>query len=286
MNIIFEKDFNLENYNAYRIKAICAIAWFPKTEMELCAIYKNSSTPKIIIGNGNNIILSREYYKEEFIILNGCLDKIENYETIILAEAGATLENLCEVALQNSLSGLENFYDIPSSVGGGIVMNAGTKDGEIKDILVKVSFLNTSNMEIGSILKEDMNFSYRNSIFQNEKDKIILKGWFQLKPGNNFEIKNKMQLIKKNRWEKQPREFPNCGSVFKRPSGKFVGPMIDELSLKGFSIGGAKVSEKHSGFIINTGEASGKDILALISEIQRKVKEKFNIELEVEQRII
>ncbi len=240
----------------------------------------------IVLGSGHNVILSKEDYDEEFIILNGCFDKIEISGTEVIADAGATLLQLSDASLKNSLAGFEIFYDIPSSVGGAVVMNAGTKEGEIKDVLVKVRYLDLADMKIKEIAKEDIGFEYRNSFFQKHTNKIVLKAWFKLVKGTPKEIKAKMEQTKQIRWAKQPREFPNCGSVFKRPPGRFVGPMLDELGMKGFTIGGARISEKHSGFIINTGNATGKDILAVMAEAQRRVKEKFGVDLEVEQRII
>lgn len=280
-------NFNLKEYNAYCIKAICSKAWFPENETDLLEIFsQNKNNRLIIIGNGNNIILSKEYYEDMFIIFNGCFDKVKVNNTEIEAEAGATLLQLSETALEHHLNGLEIFYDIPSSVGGAVVMNAGTKEGEIKDILIKVRYLDLADMQIKEIAKEDIGFEYRNSFFQKNTDKIVLKVWFQLKKGNTEQIKARMEQTKQTRWAKQPREYPNCGSVFKRPPGRFVGPMIDDLGMKGYTIGGAKISEKHSGFIINTGNASGKDILDIIAEVQKRVREKYSVDLEVEQRII
>ena len=285
MNYI--NNFNLKEYNAYRINAVCAKAWFPENETDLLEIFSQNKNKRfIILGNGNNVILSKDYYEEEFIILNGCFDKVTVNDTEIEAEAGAMLLQLSETALKNHLTGLEIFYDIPSSVGGAVVMNAGTKEGEIKDILIKVRYLDLADLKIKERIKEELGFEYRNSFFQKNPDKIVLKAWFHLKPGDPKVIKEKMETHKNLRWEKQPREYPNCGSVFKRPPGRFVGPMLDELGLKGFSIGGAMVSPKHSGFIVNSGNATGQDILDLIAEIQKRVKEKFGVDLEVEQRII
>lgn len=286
MNQLYQ-NFNLTNYNAYRINAVCTKAWFPENETDLLEIYsQNKNKRLIILGNGNNIILSKEYYEEEFIIFNGCFEKITVNNTEMEAEAGATLLQLSETALKHHLTGLEIFYDIPSSVGGAVVMNAGTKEGEIKDILVKVRYLDLADLQIKEISKEDVGFEYRNSFFQKNTNKIVLKAWFKLDKGNPEQIKDKMDETKQVRWAKQPREYPNCGSVFKRPPGRFVGPMLDELGMKGFTIGGAKISEKHSGFIVNTGNATGKDILSIISEAKKRVKEKFGVDLEVEQRII
>ncbi|MFD1133099.1 UDP-N-acetylmuramate dehydrogenase [Psychrobacter sanguinis] len=283
---VIEK-MDLTELNSYRIKSICKKAYFPDSEKELIALLKdNSSKPLNIIGNGNNIILSKEYYETPFIILNKCFDKIVFENGLLIAEAGATLLKLSEIALHYGLTGLEEFYDIPSSVGGAIVMNAGNKDKEIKDVITKIRFLDLNTLEVSEITSEQANFSYRNSFFQEENNHIILKAWFKLSPGDPSEIQHKMLQGKKLRWAKQPREYPNSGSVFKRPEGRFVGPMLDELNLKGLSIGGAQVSTKHSGFIVNKGCATGQDILSLISEIQRRVKMHFGIELVVEQRII
>ena len=283
----FVNNFILTDFNAYRINAVCVKAWFPETEENFIEIYRqNPKTQKIILGNGNNIILSKEYYEEEFIILNGCFNKIEVKNTEIIAEAGSTLLQVSETALEHNLSGFEIFYDIPGSVGGAVVMNAGTKEGEIKDLITKVRYLDLADMRIKEMNNKEIGFGYRNSFFQRNADQIVLKAWFRLEPGNYKKIKEKMEQTKQIRWAKQPREFPNCGSVFKRPPGHFVGPMIDELGLKGFSVGDAKISEKHSGFIVNTGNATGKDIMAVISEVQKRVREKFGIDLEIEQRIL
>lgn len=285
MTCRFIDNFDLTDFNAYRIQSTCKRAFFPNSEEQLVELLR-SEKQKIIIGNGNNIILSENHYYNEFIILNGCFESITITDNTIEAQSGATLYDLSQIALKYSLSGFEIFSDIPSSVGGAVVMNAGTKEGEIKDILAKVRYFDLSDLKIKERSCDACNFSYRNSFFQQNKNIIVLKAWFNLKRGDQEDIKKRMEQTKAIRWKKQPRDFPNCGSVFKRPEGRFVGPMLDELGFKGFTIGGAQVSEKHSGFIINKNNASGKDILAIIAEIQTQVKTKFNVQLEVEQRII
>ncbi|MDD4227727.1 MAG: FAD-binding protein, partial [Mariniphaga sp.] len=171
MNQLYQ-NFNLTNYNAYRINAVCTKAWFPENETDLLEIFsQNKNKRLIILGNGNNIILSKDYYEEEFIILNGCFDKVTVNNTEMEAEAGATLLQLSETALKHHLTGLEIYYDIPSSVGGAVVMNAGTKEGEIKDILVKVRYLDLTDLQIKEISKEDIGFEYRNSFFQKNTNK-------------------------------------------------------------------------------------------------------------------
>lgn len=281
-------DFDLTLYNAYRLGARCANAFFPETEEDFLKIYREfPDKSKIILGNGNNIILSKELYDEYFILLNGCFDNVYiNNNNVLIAEAGATMQKLSEIALQHSLSGMEIFYDIPSSVGGAVVMNAGANGEEISSLVLKVRYLDLLSGEIKEKNKEKVGFEYRNSFFQKNPDNVVLKAWLQLHRGSEYAIRAKMLKTRNDRWVKQPRDYPNCGSVFKRPKGRFVGPMIDELGLKGFSIGGAQISEKHSGFIINKGNAKGADILKIISVVQGKVKEKFGVDLELEQRLI
>jgi UDP-N-acetylmuramate dehydrogenase len=165
-------------------------------------------------------------------------------------------------------------------------MNAGASGEEIKDFLIKVRYLDLHDMVVKEILRKDMEFAYRDSFFQRDTNKIVLKAWLKLRKADSQLIQEKMENNKRARWDKQPKDLPNAGSVFKRPEGYFVGAMIDELGLKGFAIGGAKVSEKHSGFIVNFDGAKGEDILNLIKEIKSKVFQKFGVELEVEQRVI
>jgi UDP-N-acetylmuramate dehydrogenase len=280
------ENLNLREYNAYNIESICKKAYFPESEDDIVELLKAYNGQIVILGNGNNVILSKDYYEDNFIVFNGCFDKIEIDGDFVCAQAGATMLQLSEFAYENSLSGLEIFYDIPSSIGGAVVMNAGASGEEVKDLLVKVTYLDSKNACIKEINVADIDYGYRNSFFQKNPYLIVLKAWFKLHKGNKKTIKDKMESSKEMRWLKQPREFPNCGSVYKRPPGRYVGPMLDELGLKGYTVGGAKISEKHSGFIINTGNATGSDILAIIKETRRLVKEKFSIDLEVEQRII
>lgn len=280
-------DFDLTLFNSYRIKAKCKTAYFPESEKDVIDFYK-SKRQFVLLGSGHNIILSKEYYDTNFLIFNGNYDNItiDKSSGLVEAEAGITMLEISELALENSLNGVEIFYDIPSSLGGAVVMNAGASGEEIKDVLVKVRYLDLEDMIVKEISKEEMGFEYRNSFFQRNTDKVVLKVWLQLNPGNSEEIRTKMNAIKEARWAKQPKEFPNAGSVFKRPKGHYVGVIMDDLGLKGFTIGGAQVSQKHGGFIVNFDNATGVDVLELIKEIKKKVWEKFDLNLEVEQRII
>jgi UDP-N-acetylmuramate dehydrogenase len=285
---IFE-GFDLTPYNSYNIRASCKRAFLPQTEHDFVDIFRlyPTDTEKIILGGGYNVILSKEYYDKDFILIGESFSTIKFLEdNIIEAESGLDLKRLSELALENSLTGVEIFYDIPSSLGGAVVMNAGAGGEDIKDVLVKVRYLDLQDLTIKEIKKEDMAFEYRNSYFQRNPENIILKAWLQLKKGDSGLIKEKMEKTKAARWAKQPKDFPNAGSVFKRPKGHYVGPMIEGLGLKGYAIGGAKISEKHAGFIVNFNNASGEDILTLIQEVQQRVLDRFGVELEIEQRII
>lgn len=277
---------DLSQYNAYKIKAVCKRAFFPENSSDLTEAFLDSNNKKIVIGNGNNLLLTSLYYEEDFIIFNGNCNKIEVIGDVIKAQSGATLKDISEVACDNELKGMEVFWDIPSSIGGAVAMNAGASGEEIKDVLIKVHYLDLIDLKVKEMLNQDIGFVYRNSFFQQNSSKIVIEAEFKLNKGDKVEIENKMNEIRQKRWEKQPREYPNCGSVFKRPEGRFVGPMLDELNLKGYSVGGAQISEKHSGFIVNKGDATGSDILNLIKEVQKRVKAKFGVDLEVEQRII
>lgn len=279
-------EFDLTEYNSYKVRAIGKKVYFPESEEDLISLYKES-TEYILLGSGHNVILCKDYYEKPIIIFNGNFNEIIWDGNVGLQlEAGVMMHDAAAEALNRSLKGLEIFYDIPSSLGGAVVMNAGASGEEIKDVLVKVRYLDLKDLQIKEILKDDISFEYRNSFFQKNTDKIVLKAWLELSLSDRDAIKNKMELIKEQRWAKQPKDFPNAGSVFKRPPGYYVGAIMDDLQLKGYKVGGAKISEKHGGFIINFNNAKGEDIVRLINEVNEKVFEKYQFKLEVEQRVI
>ena len=343
---------DLTQFNSYRISSRCRIAYFPESANDVADIFAQhpSGAPPVIIGSGHNIILARAYYETPFIIFHGNLNQIQISGETMTIGAGAFTQAVCEKALAHALSGFEMFYDIPSSIGGAVVMNAGAKDEDIAGILETVTYLDLpvphlspaspspfyplhgdplSGRRIPSsppetpasppksptaasriphplpisafqdfscqhfsspapltIPNHAANFRYRNSIFPEDPTKIVLSATFKLRKEDPERIRAKMYEIKAERWAKQPREYPNAGSVFKRPTGRYVGPMLDELGLKGHTHGGFRVSPKHSGFIEKIGPGTGSDLLALIADIQNRVRDRFDVELEVEQRII
>jgi UDP-N-acetylmuramate dehydrogenase len=281
------QNLDLTNYNSYRVKAVCKVAYFPEVEADLSELYQaRKAEQKVLLGSGHNVILAREYYDESFIIFSGNYDKVTINDNIITAETGVTMLHLSELALEKGLSGLEIFFNIPSSLGGAVVMNAGASGEEIKDLLVSVRYYNPQTDTFHDITKAEIGFEYRNSFFQRNPYLVVTAATLELKHGTQEAIRGKMHQIKEARLAKQPQEYPNAGSVFKRPPGYFVGKLIDDLQLKGFAVGDARISEKHGGFIINTGKASGNDIVQLIDHVKRSVREKFELDLEIEQRIL
>ena len=239
----------------------------------------------MILGNGSNLLVSDDGIRGVVIRLDGDFRKITLLDdTTIFCGAGATLAYLCKFALNCGLSGLEFAWGIPGTVGGAVFMNAGAYDGEMKDVVHSVSHISPSG-EIGRTEKDDLNFGYRTSIYRSN-NMIITGVTLKLKKGNPDEIREKMDDYMLRRSTKQPLEYPSAGSVFKRPEGNFAGALIEQCGLKGKTCGGAQVSEKHAGFIINKSNATAKDVRDLIGEIQKTVSDKTGYNLECELIIL
>ena len=247
------------------------------------SVLKNESIPYYVIGNGSNLIVRDEGFQGAVIEMLR-LSEITADGTAVTAGCGAMLKDIARFAADRALSGFEFASGIPGSLGGAVTMNAGAYDGEMKDIITSVTLLD-ANGTIVIKSCEEMRFSYRHSICSEEKY-IVLSATFRLEAGNKAEIEAKMDDLSLRRKEKQPLEYPSCGSTFKRPEGYFAGKLITDAGLKGFRLGGAQVSEKHAGFVINRDHASAADVLALIEHVQKTVKEKFGVELKCEVKII
>lgn len=244
-----------------------------------------SDVDYMILGNGSNLLVSDDGIRGVVIRLDGDFRKITLLDdTTIFCGAGATLAYLCKFALNCGLSGLEFAWGIPGTVGGAVFMNAGAYDGEMKDVVHSVSHISPSG-EIGRTEKENLNFGYRTSVYRSN-NMIITGVTLKLKKGNPDEIRAKMDYYMSRRSTKQPLEYPSAGSVFKRPEGNFAGALIEQCGLKGKTCGGAQVSEKHAGFIINKSNATSKDVRDLIGEIQKTVSEKTGYSLECELIIL
>ena len=236
--------------------------------------------PLFMLGNGSNVLVSDKGFRGVVVRLNGDFNKIVRDGNEITAGAAVTLSSLCRFAQNAGLSGLEFAYGIPGTVGGALYMNAGAYGGEIKDVVAGAISMDLSgNMQKHK--KTELRLSYRHSCFQ-DAGRIITEMTVLLKPGNSDDISKKMETLMSKRIERQPYNMPSAGSTFKRPEGYFAAALIEACGLKGCSIGGARVSEKHAGFIINTGDAVCEDILLLIKHVQEKVLEKKNVRLECE----
>lgn len=243
-----------------------------KTVTEL----KRLGIPYIVIGKGSNLLVSDKGIEGAVITLSK-LENITVEDDIISAEAGASLAAVCVAAANSSLTGLEFAYGIPASVGGALFMNAGAYGGEMKDAVIKAEYV-TSNGDMGVISAEEMELGYRTSIFKRD-DKIITRVYFKLKKGNEDDIRAAMDDFMCRRKSKQPLEFPSAGSTFKRPVGYFAGALIEQNNLKGYCVGGAMVSEKHAGFVINYNNATCEDVKGLIKHIKETVLKADNVEL-------
>lgn len=245
---------------------------------------KYSGVPYYIIGNGSNILVRDAGVRGVIIQIGSQMNKIDVEGNIIYSQAGAMLSALSAAAYENSLTGLEFASGIPGTVGGAVFMNAGAYDGEIKDAIVYADVIN-ENGDIFKLSKNELDLSYRHSVI-SDKNMIAIGAQFELKNGNKDEIAVKIADFSARRRDKQPLNFPSAGSTFKRPDGYFAGKLIEDSGLKGKQIGGAQVSPKHAGFIVNTGNATSTDILSLIDCCIETVYNKFNIRLEPEVRII
>ena len=281
------EDIDLKEYNTYRVSCLAKALVKPKDIESLKRLLYFLQQEKIeyrILGNGSNILFVSSTYPGVLIKLDA-FQKIEIEDTNVVAEAGVPLIYLAQLCAQKGLSGLEFASGIPGLVGASVIMNVGAHNGEISSIVKTVKVL-TKDLEVKELTKNALNFSYRNSFLKEHKEYIVLEVTLELQKKNPEDILNIMQEYIKTRKEHQPIDAPSAGSVFKNPSNDSAGRIIESLGLKGKRIGGAEVSQKHANFIVNTGTATGQDIYDLILFIQKSVKEKYNIDLSLEQELI
>ncbi|KRK48107.1 UDP-N-acetylenolpyruvoylglucosamine reductase [Secundilactobacillus kimchicus JCM 15530] len=259
---------------------------FPESAESVQALLKFANAnelPVTVIGNASNLIVRDGGIRGLTLILTQ-MNQISVSETTVVADAGASLIEVTKQAQQASLTGLEFAAGIPGSVGGAIFMNAGAYGGEISMVAESVVVL-TKEATLKTIEKSELDFGYRQSRVQEEGD-IVLTATFKLQPGDGQAIQAQMDDLNARRAAKQPLDLPSCGSVFKRPTGYFAGKLIHDAGLQGFQIGGAQVSMKHAGFIVNVGDATATDYLNVIHHVQEVVFDKFGVALETEVRII
>lgn len=285
-NIEYYLNEPLANYTFTKTGGSADMVVFPKTAEEIQAILsycREQGIPWTVLGNASNLIV-RDGGMDGVVILLDRFNQVTIEGAFVSAQAGAKLIEVARLAGAHQLTGMEFACGIPGSIGGAVYMNAGAYGGEIKDVFDYAVVL----LEDGEIVKysnKQMDFSYRHSVLQHEKT-IVLTVVFQLQEGNQEAIDERMAELTHLRESKQPLEFPSCGSVFKRPEGYFTGQLIQEAGLQGLKWGGAQISTKHAGFIVNVDHATATDYIELIKHIQKVILEKFNVQLETEVRII
>lgn len=255
----------------------------PENEEQLIQVQRYLSKvgiPFFVLGNGSNLLVSDGGYRGVIIQIGRKMSRIEVEGCIIKAQAGAPLAQVAKTAMEYGLTGLEFASGIPGTAGGGVVMNAGAYDGELSRVVVRVNAVNSEgeSMELDN---ETMEFGYRTSAVKNSS-LTVTEVIFRLEKGDREQIRAKMDDFAARRREKQPLEYPSAGSTFKRPEGYFAGKLIMEAGLRGYQCGGARVSDKHCGFVINTGGATAEDVRDVIHEVQEQVKDKFHVTLETE----
>ena len=286
-NYNYEENISLKKYNTYRIDILAKYMVFPKNTRELIELINFARTNNLkymILGNGSNVIFNTTYY-------DGIIIKLDNFNNMsikgnkVYAEAGCSLIKLAISTINAELSGLEFACGIPGTVGASISMNAGAYNLDISNSLESISVLTPQN-EIITLNKKKLEFSYRDSFLKRNPDYVVLSANFLLKKGNREEMLLQMEERKKRRKDTQPLEYPSAGSVFRNPPSMYAGELIEKCNLKGYCIGDATVSTKHANFIVNKGNATGKDIVSLINKIKEEVKNKYKIELILEQIII
>lgn len=276
----------LKNHSSFRIGGPADVMFLPKTTEELAGLYKlllEGEVRHFVMGNGSNLLFADEGYRGAVIKTSGLNNISLVGENTLRAQCGALLSQTAVFARKNSLAGMEFAHGIPGSVGGAVVMNAGAYGGEIKDVAVKTLYLDAAG-ELREAVGEAHDFSYRHSRFQ--PGEIVLSCDFLLQPGDENEIQAKMSELAAKRKASQPLELPSAGSTFKRPVGGYAAALIDQAGLKGLTVGGAQVSTKHAGFVVNIGGASCADVLSLMEKIKEAVLAASGIELEPEVRIV
>lgn len=291
MNLQILKETNLKKFNTLRLDVVAHTCYVPLNSEGLKeAIALAEGKRLVLIGNGSNILFTKSYYDESYAFL--VMHRMDNIEIVgneIIVESGVKMHDLAWFAMDHQIGGYEFTEDIPGTLGGSLMMNAGQWEFTIGQYVRWVSIYNLDSHKVQKIIPDDDFFTYRYSRF-NEINCIVLEVGLNIQTGEYNDIFYRMMDFKKERYMKQPRNYPNAGSVFKRPykngESLFVWRLFDEVELRGFQMGGAKISEKHPGFIINVDNATPTDCVNLINEAKRRVKERFDVDLELEWRVI
>lgn len=286
-NIPWRENDSLKELCTFKIGGGADRIFYPATETEIAGLLTAASragVPLMVLGKGSNLLFSDRGYSGALLVLGSGFAEIKVLDDVTLeCESGAPLSTLCRFAQERGLSGLEFAYGIPGSVGGAVYMNAGAYGGEMKDVLTQVHHLDREGNP-GSLSASNLNLSYRHSAY-TENGYVITKAVVRLTPGDPLTIRARMEEYMQRRRDKQPLDFPSAGSVFRRPPGAYASALIDECGLKGRQVGGAMVSPKHAGFIVNAGGATCADVLELIRIIQDEVSRQTGYRLECEIKI-
>lgn len=277
----------MKNHTTFRIGGPADALALPKTPEEVAEVVRfchEHAQPYYVLGNGSNLLVSDEGYRGIVLQLYRNFNDIQVNGEMITVQSGAMLAAVARTAYQNGLTGLEFASGIPGTIGGAVVMNAGAYGGEMKHVLREVTVL-TKEGEVLAIPAKALELGYRTSVIP-KNGWIVLGAVLQLKKGDPEQILARMEELKEQRITKQPLDLPSAGSTFKRPEGYFAGKLIMDAGLRGFTVGGAQVSEKHCGFVVNRGNATAADVWELICEVKRRVKEMTGVELEPEVKLL
>ena len=276
----------MSKHTTFRIGGNADVFVSPKVSQvaDVISLAKEYDIPVTVIGNGSNLLVGDKGIRGLVLSFGKEAEEIQLDGRCMTVSAGTILAKAAAEAAKNSLTGLEFAAGIPGTLGGAIVMNAGAYGREMKDVIISAKVL-TPEGEVKELSAEELDLSYRHSCIP-EKGYIVLEACLELTPGDETAIRETMADFKNRRVEKQPLEYPSAGSTFKRPEGYFAGKLIQDADLRGYQVGGAQVSEKHCGFIINAGDATAKDVLQLIEDVKRIVFDKFQVELEPEVKMI
>lgn len=274
-------------HTTFRIGGPAELFLMPSTVEDVGAVIKvcrEENLPYFILGNGSNLLVSDEGYRGVVIQMYKNLGAVQVEETFIRAQAGALLSGIAAAAREASLTGFEFAAGIPGTLGGAVVMNAGAYGGEMRDVLKEAMIL-TKDGTIKRLLSEDLEMGYRTSVVKR-LEYIVLEAVISLEKGDQTAISERMRELARQRISKQPLEYPSAGSTFKRPEGYFAGKLIMDAGLRGYQVGGAQVSEKHCGFVINAGNATAQDVYRLMQDVQERVMDKFGVQLEPEVKFL
>lgn len=274
-------------HTSFKTGGLCDLFIYPNNHTALAKLYEHCKSISIytfVLGRGTNVLFPDEGFRGVVLCISSDMSEVVVSNDVILAEAGTSLKKVCQTALENGLTGMEFAYGIPGTVGGAVYMNAGAYGSEIKNVVCEVIALDKSGKAL-TFTPDMLDMGYRKSIFTHS-DYVVVSAKFKLSKGDTGEIKEKMDELMQRRKDKQPLEYPSAGSTFKRPEGSYAGLVIEQSGLKGYSVGGAQVSEKHANFVINKNNATSADILKLIDDVKNKVSQCTGYQLECEVELV